>query len=107
MTRLESAVRENSTMRALQLQYDSSISPVPADVAEAILKGVLHNRGLGYMTISVPDTSELHKLVDEVEQVNRKLTLNVWHHKVSLFELSLWVSIHLRLFVNRDLYVCI
>ena len=106
MARLESAVRDNRTMESLELQYYSYISPLPANVAEAILKGALHNRGLGLIKISVPDTSELHMLVDEVEQVKRKLELIVKYQKVSLFELSLWVSIHFQLFVNRDLYVC-
>ena len=77
---------------------------MPANIAEAILRGAVHNKGLRMMRISVPDTVELHKLVDEVEKVNKfMIRLDVWYRKlrssvrfqkVSLFELSSWVSIH-------------
>ena len=32
--------------------------------------------------MTVPDTTELHKLVDEVKEVNKKLRLDVWYGKV-------------------------
>ena len=70
MARLESAVRENSTMRELELQYCGTNSPALANVTEAILNGAVHNKRLRRMRISVPDTVELDKLVDEIEQVN-------------------------------------
>ena len=114
MTRLESAIRDNITMRELELQYFGSNSPLPDNIAKAVLKGAVRNKGLRRMIISVPDTEELHKLVDEVEQMNKEFRLDVWYRrlrssvkyrKVSLLELSLWVNIHLQLFVNQDLYV--
>ena len=86
MTRLESAIRDNNTLRELALRpYDDDEEdwfspvpvPVPASVAEAMLKGAARNKRLGMMTMPVPDTAELHKLVDEVKEVNKKLRLNV------------------------------
>ena len=81
LTRLESAVRDNNTLRELKLNL-LWFSPVPASVAEAILKGAAHNKRLEKMIMTVPDTAELHKLVDEVEEVNKKLRLDVRYHKV-------------------------
>ena len=81
MTRLESAVRDNNTLRVLQLNPNISV-PVPASVAEAMLKGAARNKRLKKMTMTVPDTAELHKLVDEVKEVNKKLRLDVWYRKV-------------------------
>ena len=84
MTRLESAVRDNNTLRELHLN-PYIYSPVPASVAEAMLKGAAGNKRLEEMTIKVPDTVELHKLVDEVKEVNKKLRLNVMYKvRVSL-----------------------
>ena len=81
MTRLESAVRDNNTLRELELnpeyRYRFSPVPVPASVAVAMLKGAAHNKRLEKMTITVQDTAELHKLVDEVKEVNKKLRLHV------------------------------
>ena len=79
MTRLESAVRDNNTLRELRLNPYISLyySPVPTSVAEAMLKGAARNRRLEKMTIRVPDTAELHKLVDQVKEVNKKLRLDV------------------------------
>ena len=57
-------------------------SPVPASVAEAMLKGAARNKRLEKMTMTVPDTAELHKLVDEVKEVNKKLRLDVEYCKV-------------------------
>ena len=89
MTRLESAVRDNNTLRELELNpYDVDVEewyspvPVPASVAEAMLKGAARNKRLEKMTTRVPDTAELHKLVDEVKEVNKKLRLDVWYCKV-------------------------
>ena len=86
MTRLESAVRDNNTLRVLQLNpyyyHWFTPVPVPASVAEAVLKGAARNEGLEKMTMTVPDTAELHKLVDEVEEVNKKLRLYVEYLKV-------------------------
>ena len=91
MTRLESAVRDNNTLRELELNLDRHSfivdglhwdPPVPASVAEAMLKGAARNKRLGMMTIHVPDTAELHKLVDEVKEVNKKLTLYVKYCEV-------------------------
>ena len=76
MTRLESAVRDNNTLRVLQ-QNPPRFSPVSASVAEAMLKGAACNKRLEKMTMTVPDTSELHELVDEVKEVNKKLRLDV------------------------------
>ena len=81
MTRLESAVRDNNTLRELELN-SFSYPPVPPSVAEAMLKGAAHNKRLEEMTINVPDTAELHKLVDEVKKVNKKLRLYVEYCKV-------------------------
>ena len=75
MTKLESAVRDNNTLRWLQLN-PYLYSPVPASIAEAMLKGAACNKRLETMTMIVPDTAELHKLVDEVKEVNKKLGLN-------------------------------
>ena len=88
MRRLESAVRDNNTLRELELNpqwYFHTPVPVPDSVAEAMLKGAARNKRLEEMTMIVPDTAELHKLVDEVEEVNTKLRLNVWYKvRVSL-----------------------
>ena len=81
MTRLESAVRDNNTLRELELN-PYWCSPEPVSVAEAMLKGAAHNKRLEKMTMTVPDTAELHKLVDEVKEVNKKLTLYVNYRKV-------------------------
>ena len=104
LTRLESAVRDNNTMRELNLQFnDSSLPNVPANVAEAILKGAVHNKGLERMDIPVPVTGELHKLVDEVKQVNRELRLDIRHHNVSLC--TIFVCLYsLQLFVEKIPY---
>ena len=81
MTRLESAVRDNSTLRELVLNpYE--YFPAPTSVAEAMLKGAACNKGLETMLMFVPDTAELHKLVDEVKEVNKKLRLDVRYCKV-------------------------
>ena len=91
MTRLESAVRDNNTLRELKLNHDRHSfivdwlhwhPPLPASVAEAMLKGAAHNKRLEEMAMTVPDTTELHKLVDEVKEVNKKLRLDVWYGKV-------------------------
>ena len=81
------------------LQLNPNISvPVPASVAEAMLKGAARNKRLKKMTMTVPDTAELHKLVDEVKEVNKKLRLDVWYRKVRV---SLcWLCL-LLLFVNN------
>ena len=95
MTRLESAVRDNNTLRDLKLnpiipnrntRYCPVLVPIPASVAEATLKGAARNKRLEKMTMTAPDTAELHKLVDEVEKVNKKLRLDVeyWEVRVSL-----------------------
>ena len=85
MARLESAIRDNNTLRELELNpnrhWYSSV-PVPASVAEAMLKGAACNKRLERMTITVPDTAELHKLVDEVKEVNKKLRLDVEYCEV-------------------------
>ena len=84
MTRLESAIRDNNTLRWLQLN-PYLYSPVPASVAKAMLKGAARNKRLEKMTMTVPDTAELHKLVDEVREVNKKLELDVMYKvRVSL-----------------------
>ena len=83
MTRLKSAVRDNNTLRELKLNHDRYYSsPVPASVAEAMLKGAAHNKKLEKMTMKILDTAELHKLVDEVKEVNKKLGLDVKYCKV-------------------------
>ena len=95
MTKLESAVRDNNTLRELELNPYNPYwyplvpvlnplwsSPVPASVAEAMLKGAARNKRLEKMNITVPDTAELHKLVDEVKEVNKKLRLYVEYPKV-------------------------
>ena len=83
MTRLESAVRDNNTLRELWLNYNCYPPvPVPASVAEAMLKGAACNKRLEKMTMPVPDTAELHKLVDEVKEVNKKLRLDVEYCEV-------------------------
>ena len=87
MIRLESAVRDNNTLRELGLNH------VPASVAEAMLKGAARNERLEKMTMTVSDTAELHKLVDEVKKVNKKLGLYVGYRKVSLFVLSVFIVI--------------
>ena len=95
MTRLEFAVRDSNTLRELGLncfrpRWDLRTVPepvpVPASLAEAMLKGAAHNKRLEKMTITVPDTAELRKLVDEVKEVNKKLRLNLaWYEvRVSL-----------------------
>ena len=76
MTRLESAVRDNNTLGELVLNPSGS-SPVPVSVAGAMLTGAPHNKRLVKMDMCVPDTDELHKLVDEVKEVNKKLRLDV------------------------------
>ena len=81
MTRLESAIRDNNTLREL-LIITLGVSTVPASVAEAMLKGAACNKRLEKMTMIVPDTAELHKLVDEVKEVNKKLELDMWYCKV-------------------------
>ena len=84
MTRLESAIRDNNTLRELELN-PYRYPPVPTSVAEAMLKGAAHNKRLEKMTMTVPDTAELHKLVEEVKEVNKKLELNVMYEvRVSL-----------------------
>ena len=80
MTRLESTVRDNNTLRELKLF--TLYPPVPASVAEAMLKGAARNKRLEEMAMTVPDTAELHKLVDEVKEVNKKLRLDVGYFKV-------------------------
>ena len=83
MTRLESAVRDNTKLKELELNSGWFCpGPVPASVAEAMLKGAAHNKRLEKMTMTVPDTAELHKLVDEVEEVNKKLRLEVEYNDV-------------------------
>ena len=96
MTRLESAVRENNTLRELQLNpctyrpytylFCLSSGPIPvpiaASVAEAMLKGAACNKRLEMMAITVPDTAELHKIVGEVKKVNKRLRLDVKYCKV-------------------------
>ena len=83
MTRLESAVRDNNTLRELRLSpFRIFPVPVPASVAEAMLKGAARNKRLEKMTMPVPDTAELHKLVDEVKKVNKKLELDVEYREV-------------------------
>ena len=80
MTRLESAIRDNNTLRELELNsfwYSPEPGPVPVSVAEAMLKGAAGNKRLEKMTMPVPDTAELHKLVKEVKEVNKKLRLYV------------------------------
>ena len=92
MTRLESNVRDNSTMRVLSLcRVDHP--PVPTAISEAILKGAVHNKGLRVIGISVPNTVELHKLVDEVEQVNSKLILDVEYYEVGVCLYCLYVFV--------------
>ena len=82
MTRLESGVRDNNTLRELRLNppYEYSVTepvPVPARVVEAMLKGAARNKRLEKMAMTVPDTAELNKLVDEVKEANKKLRLDV------------------------------
>ena len=89
MTRLESAIRDNNTLKELKLNppsltWYSSAVPVPVSVAEAMLKGAAHNKRLKKMTMKVPDTAELHKLVEEVKEVNKKLILDVRYRKVGV-----------------------
>ena len=71
LTRLETAIRDNNTLQKFKL---GSCNPI---IVEAVLKGATHNKGLERMEIWVPDTVELHKLQDEVEQQNKKLRLDV------------------------------
>ena len=85
MTRLESAVRDNNTLRELELhsnRYYDAPGPVPASIATAMLKGAVHNKRLEKMAMEVPNTAELHKLEKEVEEVNTKLILDVEYRKV-------------------------
>ena len=85
MTRLESAIRDNNTLKELKLNPDRYYpvpGPVPSSIAEAMLKGAARNKRLEYMAMTVPDTAELHKLVDEVKEVNKKLGLDVEYRKV-------------------------
>ena len=87
MTRLESAVRDNNTLRELELnpnRYWYPPGPVPVSVAEAVVKGAARNKRLEKMTMTVPDTAEFHKLVDEVKKVNKKLRLYVKYGKVRI-----------------------
>ena len=96
MTRLESAVRDNNTLRELELNHDRYYpvpGPVPASVAEAMLKGAARNKRLEKMSMRVPDTAELHKLVDEVKEVNKKLRLDVKYWEVSLFVLTVFIVV--------------
>ena len=95
MTRLESAVRDNNTLRELLLNpylywYWYS-RPVPASVAEAMLKGAARNKRLEKMTMTVPDTAELHKLVDDVKEVNKKLRLDVMYWEVRVSVLTVFI----------------
>ena len=85
MTRIESAVRDNNTLRELRLnpyRRDSSTGPVPASVAKAMLKGAARNKRIEKMNMTVPDTAELRKLVEEVKEVNKKLRLNLMWYEV-------------------------
>ena len=82
MTRLESAVKDNNTLRELELNPSYRYSPVPASVAEAMWKGAAGNKGLEKMRMTVPDTAELHKLVEEVKEVNKKLRLYMKYYEV-------------------------
>ena len=86
MTRLESAVRDNNTLRVFELNPKFWHSPVPTSVATAMLKGAARNNRLEEMAMKVPDTAELHKLVEKVKEVNKKLRLYVeyWKVRVSL-----------------------
>ena len=97
MARLESAIRDNNTLRELTLNqtffrcshslylHSPAPRPIPASVAEAVLKGAVHNKRLKKMTMFVPDTAELHKLVDGVKEVNKKLRLDVMYCKVRVY----------------------
>ena len=91
LTRLESFLRDNNTLRELELQSYRSKSPVPANVAAALLKGAVHNKVLEMMRIGVPNTVELHKLENEVKLVNKNLKLIVEFCKVSVFNIIVFV----------------
>ena len=100
MTRLESTVRDNNTLRELVLNHCDdwddewfSPGPVPASVAEAMLKGAARNKRLEEMTMTVPDTAELHKLVDEVKKVNKKLRLYVEYCEVRVSVLTVFIVV--------------
>ena len=81
MTRLESAIRGNKTLRELELHsLHYPRKPGPVSVAEAMLKGAARSKNLDKMTMNVPDAAVLHKLVDEVKKVNKKLRLEVAYH---------------------------
>ena len=85
MTRVESAVRDNNTLRELRLnpyRCDSRTEPGSVSVAEAMLKGAARNKRLEKMNMTVPDTAELRKLVEEVKKVNKKLRLNLMWYEV-------------------------
>ena len=97
MTRLESAIRDNNTLRELKIVPDTSLPatlrqyfseytpvpvPVPASVAKAMLKGAARNKKLEKMAMTVPCTTEVHKLVDELKEVNTKLGLYVEYCEV-------------------------
>ena len=79
MTRLESAIRDNSTMRKFVMNPHRYHLTIPPIVTEAMLKGGAHNRGIEEMKISVPDTAEFRELVEKVEEVNEKLRLEVMY----------------------------
>ena len=81
MIRVESAIQDNNTLRKLRLN-PPWFPPVPANLAEAMLKGAACSKRLEMMTMTVPDTAELHKLVDEVKEANKKLRLYVEYRKV-------------------------
>ena len=101
MTRLESAIRDNHSLRELVMnpkRFRCCPVPVPTSVAEAMLKGAAHNKRLEKMSMNVPDTAELHKLVNEVKKVNKKLRLYVKYCKVRV---SLYWLYLLLLFVDN------
>ena len=87
LRRLESAIRDNSTMKELMLRdlilFQTYSTPiVHASVAGAILKGTAHNKRLESMSMGVPN--ELQELVDAVKQENKKLRLDVEYYKVGV-----------------------
>ena len=93
-------------MRDLDLMdrwsHSPSASPVPVSVAEAILKGAAHNKGLEVMWMRVPH--ELQELADAVKQENKKLALNVWYCKVRVSLYCLVYECLLLCFVNNCLW---
>ena len=90
LTRLETAIRDNNTLQKLRLSF---LFPISANVAEAILKGAAHNKGLKSWIITVPDAVELHKLEGEVKQQNKRLRLYVYYHKVRNSLYCVYVSV--------------